>query len=184
MDESVALLKQEINGTFESIHDFAKWKLAVTAALGAAALGVTAPPGANPHYSLLLFIPFVCAYIDLYSYQYQVRILVLARFLREQGEDPVLQRYERSCRDHREHKAFDLWRWAGTSASFVMAALAPLFPLLDFYRKHQPWNVVLSAAVLIGGLVLMEYLRRSYEQKAEDLDKVEKQGQSEAAVGR
>jgi hypothetical protein len=184
MNENVALLKQEINGTFESIHDFAKWKLIVTAALGAAALGVTSPPGADHNYSLLLFIPFVCAYIDLYSYQYQVRILVLARFLRDQAEDPVLQRYERSCRDHREHNAFDLWRWAGTSASFVMAALAPLVAFAQFYRKHQRWNEVLSVAVLIGGLVLMEYLRRSYEQKADDLDTVEGQQQLEAGAGK
>jgi hypothetical protein len=69
----------------EDEHDLAKWKLGVTAALAAAAFGL-AGQNSGPNYWLLLIVPFVCAYVDLYAYQYELRIRVIARFLRGQSQ--------------------------------------------------------------------------------------------------
>ena len=97
--DSLITLKEEINKNNEMEHDLAKWKLGVTAALGAAAFGLGKDCG-TPPYWLLLFVPFVCAYIDLFVYQYELRILVIARFLRQhhQDGDKFLMKYEKhSC---------------------------------------------------------------------------------------
>src|SRR5947209_12059355 len=122
--ETLLLLKQEINQTMESEHDFAKWKLIVAAGLGGAALGLGKD---NPHYWLLFFVPFACAYIDLHLYQYQERIGVLARFIRNYKPpvaplpavsvppatpgtppDTALQEYELTCHRLRGKHVFDL----------------------------------------------------------------------------
>jgi hypothetical protein len=65
MDSTLILLKEEINKTNEAEHDLAKWKLGVTAALGAAALGVG--KDGSPPYWLLLSIPLF-APMSTYSY--------------------------------------------------------------------------------------------------------------------
>ena len=77
------LLKKEINQTIKSLHDFAKWKLIVTSAIAAAALGLAPGTAGAPLYWLFLFTPFACAYIDLNCYQYLIRITVISRYLRE-----------------------------------------------------------------------------------------------------
>src|SRR3974390_1530418 len=101
-----ALLKEEINRTVANEHSLAKWKLAISGVLGAAAFGLWKQGGTN--YWMLIFIPYVCAYIDLYLYQDYLKIQVIARFLRECGDDPILQAYEMQCRGLREGHYFDL----------------------------------------------------------------------------
>ncbi len=57
MGSALNLLKEEINQTSGMGHDLAKWKLGVTATLGAAAFGLA--NNGVPNYWLLLFVPFV-----------------------------------------------------------------------------------------------------------------------------
>src|SRR5271165_1722692 len=102
MDTTLQLLKQEINQSTDTLHDLAKWKLIVVSALAAAALGLT--PSGHGHYSLVLLIPYACAYVDLNCYQHLIRIAVIARFLREHrgsGGDGLLQLYECQCEELR-----------------------------------------------------------------------------------
>jgi len=152
------LLKQEINETMKSEHDFAKWKLIVVAGLGGAALGLGKE---SPHYWLMLCIPFVCAYIDLHSYQYQTRIMVLARFIREHGkEDPVLQAYEKLCEKFRQKRTFYMGQYANLSASLGLSLLAPAFAVAPFWDPVRKMSV--GAYVAIGlwvlGIVLIVIL--------------------------
>lgn len=134
--ETLQLLKQEISQTMESQHDFAKWKLIVVAGLGTAALGLGKENLPNlPHYWLLLFIPFACAYIDLHSYQYQNRIMVIAHFIRDyrpggavQGDDAALQAYENLCQSFRKKHIFDLGQYANVAASITLSVVAGLAP--------------------------------------------------------
>ena len=153
MDSAFALLKGEINKTQEAEHDLAKWKIAVVAVLGAAALAVGKEANLNKAW-LLLFVPFVCAYIDLYSYQYSLRILVIAKFLREypKGDDDVLRDYEIECADLRKSKkTFSLGSRAGTAASVVLSAIWPAF-----YVIQRSEGVGLAKA--LSSLNLREYL--------------------------
>lgn len=143
--DSLNLLKQEINQTLESEHDFAKWKLIVAAALGGTALGLD--KSSSAHIWLLLLIPFACAYIDLHLSQYQARILVLAQFIRRyqasgQGEDVdnALPNYEKYCEQLRSTRGhfFDLGQFAHRLASFGLSIAAPAIAFLAFWQSPCP----------------------------------------------
>jgi len=125
MSSSLALLKQEILNTQETQHDLAKWKLLVTAALGSAALGLTKET--SSYYWIFLFVPFVCAYIDLHDCQYQLRILAIAAFLRRQSKNSILCDYEKECQRKRQRHYFSLGKLAGFGSSLVAMAFGPLF---------------------------------------------------------
>lgn len=159
------LLKKEINQTVESLHDFAKWKLIVTAAIAAAALGLTSS-ASRPLYWLLLFIPFTCAYIDLNCYQYQIRITVISRFLRQLAQDPILEDYERMCEDLRaQDDVFDLGKYAQVGASLFISIIAGLFPIWQFAKSRQTISLFISVGVLIFGVLLICWLWKHYDAK-------------------
>jgi hypothetical protein len=172
MDSALNLLKEEINKTNEAEHDLAKWKLGVTAALGAAAFGL-ADKTSNPNYWLLLLVPFVCAYIDLYAYQYQFRILVIARFLREHPEDDaVLQSYEELCERRRREGIFSLGSRAGIACSLGASLLGPLLYLLRRWHESgkffsiQPPLVVAGVLWFVGVLLIVSLWGRfKYQAK-------------------
>jgi hypothetical protein len=150
MDSALNLLKQEINKTNEQEHDFAKWKLGVTAALGVAAFGLA--KDSNPNYWLLLLVPFVCAYIDLYAYQYQFRILVIARFIREYPEgDAILNKYEQEVEKLRKHGVFSLGTSAGIGCSLGATVLGPAFYFLD--RRHHADSDTLLVCPAAAGVI-------------------------------
>jgi hypothetical protein len=174
MDSTIALLKEEINKTNEEEHDLAKWKLGVTAALGAAALGLGTT--GSPPYWLLLFIPLVCAYIDLFEYQYELRIRVIARFLRRHGhENAILLAYEKECETVRQNsEVFSLGEWAQLLSSLgASLVVAPVFLALN--RLHHATKdilqVPLSLAVVIWvmGVVVVVGLRIYFEMMSRQL---------------
>jgi hypothetical protein len=171
--ESLNLLKQEINQTMESEHDFAKWKLIVVAGLGGTALGLS--KDSHPVPWLLLFIPFVCGYIDLHLSQYQARILVLAQFIRgyrpAEGaavSDNVLQDYEKYVNDLRLNKGhfFDLGQFANHVASLVLS-LASLITIVPSWKTSPSphftfwmWLVVWLAGVGVIVVIWGSHRRR------------------------
>ncbi len=172
MDSTLTLLKEEINKTLESEHDLAKWKLAVTAALGVTAFGLTKESVANPW--LLLFVPFVCAYIDLYAYQYQSRIAVLAGFLRDHpGGDGFLQQYEERCDTLRGKGFFSLGVRAGFGCSLGATILGPAFYLVlswhSIVANHQLLSHAMGGIIWLIGLALIVYLWKYAKDQAKEL---------------
>jgi hypothetical protein len=140
---SPTLLKEEINKTQDAEHDLAKWKLGVTAALGTVAFGLSKDNA--PAYWLLFLVPFVCAYVDLYDYQYRLRTLVIAKFLREEAGDPVLQAYENRCAAQREKHTFNLGTMAAISSSIGASIFGPVFYF--FLRLPAPTGAPITPAV-------------------------------------
>lgn len=171
MDSTLSLLKQEINTTMEAQHDLAKWKLAVTAALGAAAFGLSKEGPKS--YWLLLFVPFVCAYIDLYAYQYEFRILVIARFLREHAqEDTVLQEYEKECEKWRRKDIFSLGNWAGFGCSLGVSVIGPAFYVLQRIDNPAGANSLLvppaaATTIWLLGVLLIVFLWRRFTDETQ-----------------
>jgi len=171
--QSIQLLKKEINQTQEDEHDLAKWKLIVTAALGATALGLTGQTDSNLW--LLLFIPFVCAYIDLYDYQYRLRVLVIAKFIREQSVDPNLRKYEGECERLRESCAgdFSFGKAASLGSSIGLSVLGPVLYVIRFSDK--PLREILTVPhemaipAWLFGIALVIYLYLAFRQKEEKL---------------
>lgn len=174
MDSTLNLLKQEINKTFEAEHDLAKWKLGVTAALGAAAFGF-GKDGSNPNYWLLLFVPFVCAYVDLFNYQYELRILVIARFLRKPGQgDELLQKYELECERERGKRIFSLGNLAEISCSLGASILGPIFYVLHnrYYGSDKGSLLVSRPAagmIWLWGVLLIIFLWLYFQYKTRQL---------------
>lgn len=169
--ETSHLLKGEINQTLDSLHDFAKWKLIVTSALAGAGFGLGSSSAEKPHYSLLLFIPFACAYVDLNCYQYLIRITVLARALREHAEDALLKAYERECDELRErYGIFDLGKYAGVGASLAASIVAPGFAVAAFSAAKDA-RFYLSICVWLLGVILIIALWSFFKRKNEAADK-------------
>jgi len=155
-------LKEEINETTQSEHDFDKWKLIVVAAIGAAALGMGKDASEN-HYWLMLCIPFVCAYIDLHSYQLQTKIMIIARFIREHGEeDATLQNYEKICYQlHETGNSFYLGQYANLSASIILSMLAPALAVARYWGRigRLDANAWIANILWAVGILLIVVLR-------------------------
>jgi hypothetical protein len=172
MDSVLNLLKEEINETMEAEHDLAKWKLAVTAALGAAAFGLE--NNGSPNYWLLLLVPFVCAYVDLYAYQYEMRIRVIARFLRKHSEgDGLLRKYEQECEELRGHGVFSLGNRAALGCSIGASLFGPLFYFLQLWQRKTPDNLLIppewAGIIWLVGLALIVLLSKHFHNKAKQL---------------
>jgi hypothetical protein len=166
------LLKKEINQTIKSLHDFAKWKLIVTSAIAAAALGLAPGQNRQPLYWLFLFTPFACAYIDLNCYQYLIRITVISHFLRKNAttDDQVLQSYENQVNELRQrYNIFDLGQYAQIGVSLFIS-IAPVFAVVQFFREEQRVAVVLSLAAWAVGVFLIYFLWRHYLRKTKAAD--------------
>jgi hypothetical protein len=172
MDSTLTLLKQEINATMDAQHDLAKWKLGVVAALGAAAFGLSKESPKS--YWLLLFVPFVCAYIDLYAYQYGLRILVIARFLREHSEgDAMLQAYEKECEKWRSRGIYSLGNRAGYGCSLGVSILGPVFYFLQRIDNPAGGNGLLmppaaATTIWLLGVLLIVLLWRQFQQQTHE----------------
>jgi hypothetical protein len=167
--ETPALLKEEINKTQEAEHDLAKWKLAVTAALGAAAFGFSKEGGSS--YWLLFLVPFACAYVDLYDYQYRLRVLEIAVFLRGQTQDPVLQAYEKHCADVRKGRNFNLGKVAGIGSSLCASLFGPAFYELAPRSAIDTWYLPEHWAMTIWwiGIALVVYLYVDFDLRERKL---------------
>ncbi len=91
-------LRDEIIESQKIRADLIKWKLILTAVLGAAGLGLE--KGNMEDTALLLcLIPFVCIYVDLAARHQNLRIFVIAKFIREEKkhtskDDSWMVRYE------------------------------------------------------------------------------------------
>jgi hypothetical protein len=180
--KSSQMLKEEINKINDVGYDLAKWKLVVTAALGAAAIGLgsNTKPGSDPHLNpswLLLLIPFVCAYIDLHGYQNALRVLVISNFLsRHKAGDDVLRAYEQHCASLRGEKkfkgVFTLAEEAGTASSIVMSVIAPVLYLVirrgggfwDAWGSVTSWEKFFIVLVWVVGMLLSVALRVQFWQ--------------------
>jgi hypothetical protein len=182
--ESLNLLKQEINETIEAERDFSKWKLIVTAAIGAAALGLGT--GSHPLYWLLLLIPFACAYIDLHLCQLQLRILVLAQFIREYPAsgtppDTTLQDYEKRCGDLRSGmpRVFNLGQSASRIASLGLSLVAPAIILAPSWhaaaklscRFWLGFGIIWAIGVVLIWLLWSSQKRRLHQLESAKFDR-------------
>jgi len=81
-ESNAAELRTEIREAQQTTYDLLKWKLAIVAAVGAAALGIGDKTERNFE-ALLALLPGVCVYVDAICYQIDRRIYVLGAFLKD-----------------------------------------------------------------------------------------------------
>ena len=157
MDTSGSLLKQEINKTLESLHDFSKWKLIVASALAATAFGLSESSKSFAPW-LFIFVPYACTYVDLNSYQYLLRIFLLSKVLRSHfSDDPLLSAYEKECEKYRNKGIFSFGLFAQVISSMIFSVVLLIFALvrvsIDQTEPH-----ILDALLLIWSVGLVSII--------------------------
>ena len=108
MDTKPEILREEIISSQKARMDFLKYKLLSIAILGAVGLGLednSSSPIKNVDYVLCL-IPLVCVYIDFLCYHNNIRILVIAKFLKTEG-DKYENFVDDLCREIKPKKKLD-----------------------------------------------------------------------------
>jgi hypothetical protein len=75
-----AILDERLQAQKDRI-DLMKWKLIIVAAIGSAGLGFFKENGINNAFSIIIFIPFSCVYVDLLCRKLSLRALKINIFL-------------------------------------------------------------------------------------------------------
>lgn len=176
MDASA--LRSEIVESQKFKVDLMKWKLLLAAGLGAAALGLEKDHGMP---ILLGLVPLVCAYVDVICYHTDLRMLVIARFCRDELPQADLARaYEVSCLNSRQ--VFKLENFALFWATFTLSAVVVLVAVVPQLVGPEPsnpgalswanWRVshVPVAAAGAFGLIASALIRSYFRDSADALD--------------
>ena len=165
--ELVTALRQEIVESQKSQAELLKWKLIATAAVAGAGLGIQVPAAAKSDARLLIcLIPLICAYVDLLSLHIVVRIIVIAAFLRERGDE--YEAFVHSIRDKKRNPfRFELMALHGSSG--VISAIIFVFGVVGLFAG---WDLVVSGAYTACGLIgccVTWYLYRLFSGRAKTI---------------
>ncbi|MGB5714946.1 MAG: hypothetical protein WBM44_29005, partial [Waterburya sp.] len=139
--------RQEIIETQKARSDLLKWKLIISASLGAVGLGINISLDSNgsnadsPIDLAFCLIPFVCAYVDLLCYHLNLRMFVINKFFaRLEVNKPkknneewqswrdiyLFQEYEKTCGEVRD--AFHLeslaLKWSTIILSLIVIGVS------------------------------------------------------------
>jgi hypothetical protein len=164
--DTPSLLKEEINKTLEALHDFSKWKLLAASAIGLP--GSTVQTGPN---WLLAAVPFACAYVDLNSYQYLLRIFLLAKVLRQSEDDKILRQYESECEKYRARGYFNMGMFAQFGSSLIFSLILPGFALGRLILDNiAAWMVVTFVAAWVVGIAFLVVCDIKYRRSARLLE--------------
>lgn len=118
-------LRSEIVEAQKARTELLKWKLVLTAALGATGLGLGTAEArvspTTPNLSLVLCcIPLLCAYVDLICAHLSLRILVIGTFLRNRSTGEAAE-YEQFAEKARNVQAYSLEQWASFGSSYLLS---------------------------------------------------------------
>ena len=112
-------LRDEIIESQKARTDLIKWKLILVAAIGGAAFGIgsTVTGAENPPVVLLALVPIVCLFVDAVCIHNEIRILMIARFIRGGALGAVPKQYEDYCREIR------LWWFSLEEAGLLLTTV-------------------------------------------------------------
>ena len=170
-------IRQEIRETQNIRSDLFKWKLIISAALGAVGLGITKGSQLSDYRSnvdlLFCLIPFVCAYVDLLCYHLNLRILIINKFfnrftiddnqVNDWKEIYLLHHYEETCGQVRDSFELESWvlKW---SSIFLSVGVI----ILNFLPQNKTDAKLFLIAGVLG--VLMAIITETiYENKVTEL---------------
>jgi len=138
MSVMIESLRSEIMEAQKARIDLLKWKIILIAALSAVGFGISRDTQ-GPVPVLLGFIPLVCAYVDVLCVHNDLRILVIARFLRTSAE---AKDYEDLCQAQR--RAFVLESlalvWTTVVFSLLVAVLCFVPDALGLFTQNETTN--------------------------------------------
>jgi hypothetical protein len=172
-------LRAEIVDAEKARVDFQKWKLVLVAGLGAAGLGLGAPPGTTSHPQLLCVIPLVCGYVDLLCKHITLRIMVIGTYVRKLNEGSralgTVLDYEGFVEKTRKKvQPFELEDWVMDGSTLVLSAAIAGYGLWA-WRKSQFLSVDVWPYLVSGilGLVMFCIVRFVGNSKLRRLAKID-----------
>src|SRR5260370_41990646 len=126
-------LREEIMEAQQARADLLKWKLVIVAAVGGVGLGLSTSTPASP--LVLILIPLACFYVDLLCQHLNLRIQLIAQFMRLVGypnddkDSPLMSKYERYVliMARSPEDVFRLEGWALRWAALALSALVGLY---------------------------------------------------------
>jgi hypothetical protein len=172
-------LRDEIIESQKARTDLIKWKLVLVAGIGAASLGSTNTI-VHANALLLALVPFVCLYVDAVCFHLDVRIMAIARFIRQNPitAEPEAALYETYCTENRPY--FELEAVALQGATLILSVLVMLIGLsarIAGWSSFSYWIPDRSPAVgtvlfLAGsaGVVCGWFFYRMYRHKTNVMD--------------
>lgn len=165
--EAIKILKEETKLTLSDLHDFAKWKLTAAAALASIGLGLTRDHSQASLW-LLVFIPYVCLFVDLNIYNYNLRLLVISKVIKESCKaNNLIRIYECTCEE----------KGCCRNGVFTPATLAQLgssimFSMLSICAFFQSSGRLLLAAEIACwgiGMLLIALFYMDYKSKRNEI---------------
>ncbi|CAK8725155.1 hypothetical protein KKHLCK_16005 [Candidatus Electrothrix laxa] len=147
-------LSEEIIDAHRTRADFLKWKLLISAALGAAGLGLSKDTVGKDTTALLALIPLVCVYVDLLCTNLNQRIILIGTHFAQQHGDA----YECRCRAAGDKGWFNLEDSALYGSTYAACIILFMFAAGKLWKTGmaneqwlQPGAVILGS---ITGLIL------------------------------
>ena len=174
-------LRAEVINAQQARTELLKWKLFLSAVLGAAGLGLDASSNLPKAPLVLCCIPLVCAYVDLICAHLSLRMLVIGAFLRtaKAGRDCDYERFVEKARHlgaagepkaggGAGKSAYALEDWASYGASFLLSLGVAFVGVVRAVNDAQgpglagvlggSWPYLISAAL---GVVLTLLVRHT-----------------------
>ena len=146
-------LRSEIMQAHEARSELLKWKLVIVGAIGSVGLGLAGAKTSNHADLVLAAVPLVCIYVDLLCMNLNIRMLVIASWMRkvetENPEQLALRNYERFVDGFRD--AFALEDWAIDSATRVLSLAVGLYGV--FGAIYGGASAAVSIAFIGSGVI-------------------------------
>ncbi|WP_028573874.1 hypothetical protein [Desulfonatronovibrio hydrogenovorans] len=167
-------LRDEIIETQKVRSDLIKWKLVLTAVLGATGLGFKGSPHDN--ISLLLcLIPLVCVYVDLTAQHLNLRIQAISSFIRDYessgSEDwKWMVSYERYAKTISK-QAFSFETMVFKYSTMFISTLIILSAIF-FYFNEDILKAHLFMFSGLFGMIGSYFIERSYEQNLKTINNI------------
>jgi hypothetical protein len=164
-------LREEIMEAQQARADLLKWKLVIVAAVGGVGLGLSTSTPASP--LVLILIPLACFYVDLLCQHLNLRIQLIAQFMRLVGypnddkDSPLMSKYERYVliMARSPEDVFRLESWALRWSTLALSALVGLYGV--WLAIAGPEAAVGAALIGFGaaGIPLANVTDRLYSER-------------------
>jgi hypothetical protein len=159
----VKTLREEIIQAHSTRSELLKWKLAIVGVVGSVGLGLAGAKTSKHADLVLAALPLICIYVDLLCMNLNVRMLVIAAWMRghetTDSEDLALKDYEQFVKPLR--KAFALEDWAMNWSTRVVSAAVGLYGGFGDKYGHASTGVtvvfITSGAIGLLGSLAADY---------------------------
>ena len=163
-------LREEIIEAEKIRADLIKWKLILVAGLGAAGLGLNGN-SRNDMTLLLCLIPFVCVYVDLVARHLNLRIHVIAEFMRGQKEEWTAD-YEKYAESMEKNRVFALETGVLWYSTVFLSVIVIIYGFV-MHSKQPVINLVLFISSGFFGIVVAVSIDVLYRKRRTKITSIE-----------